>query len=166
MNSMFACILWSNLLNSQDWVLYLVVYVVMNFISCSGRALSQDPGPVHLVVWGPEWDKVVHWFPRSGEAINFALKRGSHELFSLCKYHCKWGCWMNYTRSHVLWLDALVRQAGGCIQQWTGLSVHFPIPDIMGEVSLETVKLFVCLSNSSTPASQYPWPNRCIGFSL
>lgn len=166
MNSMFACILWSNLLNNQDWVLYSVVYVVMNYISCSGRALSQDSRPIQLVNWRPEWDKVVHWLPKSGEAINFALKRGSHELFSLCKYHCKQGCWMSYTHSHVLWLGSLDGQAGGCIQQWVGLSIHFPIPDIMGEVSLEPVKLFVCCSNSSPPAPQYPWPNRPIAFAL
>ena len=58
--SMVAWILWSGLLDGQDWALYSVVDGAMNDLPCSARTTGWDPGPIWLIVWGLESGKSVH----------------------------------------------------------------------------------------------------------
>lgn len=74
MGSTIAWILQLGLLDGQDCVLYSVVNGPMNYLSCSGRMEGQDPGPIHLIVWEPEWGQNVHLTPWSGETTTFAPK--------------------------------------------------------------------------------------------
>lgn len=67
-------ILWSGLLDTQNWMLYSVVYEAMNCLLCFDWEAKQDPGPKNLIVWEPKVGQSVHLIPWSGEATGFALQ--------------------------------------------------------------------------------------------
>lgn len=60
MGSVVAWLLWSDLLDGWDWVLYLVVNGVMNYLLYPDKAAGQASELIHFIVWGHESGHSVH----------------------------------------------------------------------------------------------------------
>ena len=113
-----------------DTILSSVWGIQINFSALAGQ--QGGPQSLHnLFLGNMNWARLCTEFPGHMRPLVYSAEGESHRLWSLFKCHCKWGCWMNYTASHVFCLGFLVGWAEGCIQQWGRLWISFPAQESM-----------------------------------
>lgn len=81
-----------------------------SIVNCLGTWIRQD------------WSLII--LTRSSH--QFCYTNGeSRELWSLCKCHYTWSCWMYNEASHMFWIGSLGKRFKSYVQQWAGLWISF-----------------------------------------